>query len=350
MSSAIKPVADIPTISKLYGAGKLKPSTEEDLPSPNQQLNNKVCTYKGDITKLQCDAIVNAANSGLRGGGGVDGAIQSAAGPDLLRECRTLGGCETGSAKITDAYDLPCKKVIHAVGPVFDSIKESEPLLKGAYRTSLQLAVENECKTIAFPAISTGVYGYPSGAAARAAVREVYTFLRKPEGQKLDKVVFCNFLDKDVDAYAKYLPTIFPPTKEDLSHTGEFEEPEENEAQNEGMPIREQKPLKEIYEPGQAPKWGLTTGPADPYHSSAESNPPSDIDASRSPPGSLKRSLEGEDCAVHKKRREVSSADTLVGEDGHIQDIIPKEAESDLDAVEVRSIRSDASGDAASSI
>ncbi|KIW63112.1 hypothetical protein PV04_09988 [Phialophora macrospora] len=219
MSSAVKSVTQIPTLSQLYGRGELKPSNEEDLPSPNQQLNNKVCTYKGDITRLECDAIVNAANRRLLGGGGVDGAIHRAAGPELLRECRTLNGCETGSAKITSAYNLPCKKVIHAVGPIYESIKESEPYLRGAYRTSLQLAADNDCKTIAFPAISTGIYGYPSKAAARAASREVYTFLRKPEGQKLDKVIFCNFLDKDVDAYAECLPIVFPPTKDDLSHT-----------------------------------------------------------------------------------------------------------------------------------
>ncbi|EXJ54003.1 RNA-directed RNA polymerase [Cladophialophora yegresii CBS 114405] len=219
MSSAVKSVAEIPTVSQLYRRGELKLSTEEDLPTPDQQLNNKVCTYKGDITKLECDAIVNAANSSLLGGGGVDGAIHRAAGPSLLRECRTLNGCETGFAKITDAYNLPCKKVIHAVGPVYDSIKESEPLLRSAYRTCLKLAVDNDCKTIAFPAISTGVYGYPSKAAARAASKEVYTFLRKLEGRKLDKVVFCNFLDKDVSAYAECLPIVFPPTEDDLSHT-----------------------------------------------------------------------------------------------------------------------------------
>lgn len=206
MSSRLISVKDIPSIASLYRSQDLRPASGEDLPTPNQQYNEKICTIQGDITKLQVDAIVNAANKGLRGGGGVDGAIQRAAGPALLKECATLGGCETGSAKITDAYKLPCKKVIHAVGPIFQDIKESEPLLRGCYRKSLSLAVEYDCKTIAFPAISTGVYGYPSDDAARAAVREVYAFLKKPEGQQLDKVIFCNFLDKDVDAYAKYLP------------------------------------------------------------------------------------------------------------------------------------------------
>ncbi|KAI1613111.1 RNA-directed RNA polymerase [Exophiala viscosa] len=208
MSSGLRTAKDIPSISTLYRKKMLYPSQGEDLPTPNQQYSDKVCLIKYDITKLEIDAIVNAANRGLRGGGGVDGAIQRAAGSKLLRECATLGGCATGSAKITDAYNLPCKKVIHAVGPVFDSIEESEPLLRGCYRTSLGLAVENGCRTIAFPNISCGVYGYPGRAAAHAACREVYAFLKKPEGQKLDKVIFCNFTDKDVEAYKEFLPYV----------------------------------------------------------------------------------------------------------------------------------------------
>lgn len=197
---------DIPSISTLYRSGKLRPSSSGDLPNPNQEYNNKICTIQGDITLLQVDAIVNAANNSLLGGGGVDGAIHRAAGPELVKECATLDGCETGSAKITDAYNLPCKKVIHAVGPIFNNVSQSEPLLRSCYRKCLSLSVEYECKTVAFPAISTGVYGYPSQDAARAAVREVYAFLKKPEGQKLEKVIFCNFLDKDVKAYAQVLP------------------------------------------------------------------------------------------------------------------------------------------------
>lgn len=204
--SALKALKDIPSVSYLYRTKHLRPPSNPDPPSPNQVFNDKICTIKYDITKLEVDAIVNAANQRLLGGGGVDGAIHRAAGPGLLEECKTLRGCQTGSAKITGAYDLSCKRVIHAVGPVFKDLETSEPLLRGCYRTALQLAADHGCKSIAFSAISTGIYGYPSDSAATAAAREVFTFLRTPAGQKLDKIIFCSFLDKDVDAYAQALP------------------------------------------------------------------------------------------------------------------------------------------------
>lgn len=205
MSSSLKSSQDIPTLSTLYRRKELRPSSNAS-PNPNQLYNDKISTIRYDITALKVDAIVNAANRGLLGGGGVDGAIHSAAGPGLLKECRTLGGCSTGSAKITGAYKLPCKKVIHAVGPVYKDVATSEPLLRGCYRTALELAVQNECKSIAFSAISTGIYGYPSAKAAEAVVSEVAKFLTRPEAEMLDKIVFCNFLQKDVDAYARVLP------------------------------------------------------------------------------------------------------------------------------------------------
>lgn len=204
--ASILALKDIPSVAQLYRSKDLERSGKDDLPAPNQEFNNKVSTVQYDITKLEVDAIVNAANKSLLGGGGVDGAIHRAAGRGLYEECKGLDGCDTGASKITDGYDLPAKKVIHTVGPIYQNDEESEPYLRGCYKSSLELAVEHGCKSIAFSAISTGIYGYPGGTAAKIAVGETLNFLRSPAGNQLDKIIFCNFLDKDVGIYAKTLP------------------------------------------------------------------------------------------------------------------------------------------------
>lgn len=139
---------------------------------------DRIQLEQGDITKYKVDAIVNAANTQLRGGGGVDGAIHRAAGPQLLQACRALGGCPTGNAKITDAFNLPARYVIHAVGPIYqDGRSGEEDLLASAYESSFQLAADHDCRTIALPAISCGVYGYPLAAAADIALTTARRFL-----------------------------------------------------------------------------------------------------------------------------------------------------------------------------
>lgn len=167
----------------------------------------KITVWQGDITTLDVDAIVNAANKTLLGGGGVDGAIHRAAGPQLLEECKTLGGCETGEAKLTRGYNLSAQYVIHTVGPVY---KKGSPevgrLLANCYKNSLAIAGANSIKSLAFPAISCGVYGYPLEDACTIAVDETVAFLKK--SQEIQKVVFALFSVDDKAVYDRYIATL----------------------------------------------------------------------------------------------------------------------------------------------
>ena len=164
----------------------------------------KIDIVCGDITKLEIDVIVNAANTTLLGGGGVDGAIHRAAGPELLAECRTLGGCQPGEAKITRGYHLPARFVIHTVGPIWHGGKHEEAeTLTNCYRNSLQLAVENGIQTIAFPAISCGAYGYPIQAAAQIALKTAREFLAATG--KIDKVIFVLWGEEFYEVWRQFL-------------------------------------------------------------------------------------------------------------------------------------------------
>lgn len=165
---------------------------------------HKITTLLGDITQVQVDAIANAANCTLLGGGGVDGAIHRAAGPELLAECRTLHGCETGQAKITKGYNLPAKYVLHTPGPIWKGGDHGErELLASSYRSCLELAAEHGCKTVAFPSISTGVYHFPLELAAPIAVKTVRTFLT--DHPQIQRVIFVCFSQNVKDAYDKAL-------------------------------------------------------------------------------------------------------------------------------------------------
>lgn len=178
--------------------------TLENTEKVDKDIATKVSLWQGNITLLEIDAIVNAANSSLLGGGGVDGAIHNAAGPFLQKECATLGGCKVGEAKITGGYMLPAKYVIHTVGPQ----GEKPDKLQNCYENSLAVAKENQLRTIAFPCISTGIYGYPQRPAAKVALSTVKKFLLENKDD-VDRVIFCLFLNSDKTIYEELLQKYF---------------------------------------------------------------------------------------------------------------------------------------------
>ncbi|KAN0093052.1 hypothetical protein V8E55_003836 [Tylopilus felleus] len=211
-------LSEIPTIGALYQSSILRahqPQSSRYYP-PRIGALNQVSLYHGDITKLEMDAIVNAANPTLL----VDGAIHRAAGPRLLAECRTLNGCETGDAKITGGYNLPAKHVIHTVGPIYfpDQAALCEKLLHSCYKSSLQLAIANGCETIAFPSVSTGLFGYPIKDATGVALKSVRETLEKEDGEKLKRVIFVVFNDRDRATYEQLIPLYFPPTDSETAN------------------------------------------------------------------------------------------------------------------------------------
>jgi len=231
---------DIPKISELYKTAALALSRVDVKPKypVKASLLDRVSLLRCDITDLEVDSIVNAANRSLEGGGGVDGAIHRAAGRGLYEECcalpkfetgdtRSTIRCRTGDAKITKGYRLPARHVIHTVGPIYSSsdVETKAEQLASCYKTCLQLAVANSLKHIAFPSISTGIYGYPIADATHIALDEVRRFFDSDLGETLDLVIFVVWSEKDKDVYEKLIPEYFPPTEE-LAKESPGEEPE----------------------------------------------------------------------------------------------------------------------------
>ncbi|KAG7092026.1 hypothetical protein E1B28_008408 [Marasmius oreades] len=208
---AIIKLLKIPTLTNLYASSTIK-KVQQAKYIPKNWLLERVSLWKGDITKLEVDAIVNAAQHSLLGGSGVDGAIHKAAGRKLYDECLTLGGAETGEAKITKGYDLPSKHVIHTVGPKYNDGKDVESKasqLALCYKNSLDLAMKNELRSVAFPSISTAIYRYPIVDATHIALKTVREILDEHE-QQFDRVIFVVFSDKDKEVYETLIPEYFP--------------------------------------------------------------------------------------------------------------------------------------------
>ncbi|KAM8776216.1 ADP-ribose glycohydrolase MACROD2 isoform 2-T2 [Rhynchonycteris naso] len=221
---------------------------EEDTQETTQvkkNLSEKVSLYRGDITLLEVDAIVNAANASLLGGGGVDGCIHRAAGPCLLAECRNLNGCDTGHAKITCGYDLPAKYVIHTVGPIArghinGSHKED---LANCYKSSLKLVKENNLRSVAFPCISTGIYGFPNEPAAVIALSTIKEWLAKNH-LEVDRIIFCVFLEVDFKIYKKKMSEFFPVGDNEEKDVDMKKDPEGTEPKGLSPPPKKSKAKK----------------------------------------------------------------------------------------------------------
>ncbi|XP_074845475.1 ADP-ribose glycohydrolase MACROD2 isoform X2 [Carettochelys insculpta] len=270
------PLKDIPTwMEEMKRKSQSDDENTKEVLQVKKSLSEKVSLYRGDITLLEIDAIVNAANSSLLGGGGVDGCIHRAAGPCLLAECRNLSGCPTGQAKITCGYDLPAKYVIHTVGPIArghlsDTHKED---LANCYKSSLKLAKENNIRSIAFPCISTGIYGFPNEPAAVIALTTVKEWLNKNHNE-MDRVIFCVFLEVDYKIFKKKMSEYFP--TEGVEPEGQTTSPMKCKAKksenlkddNEDGNTREEKQSTEETE-GQSQE-------ADEAKSTAVSSPPSE--------------------------------------------------------------------------
>ncbi|KAJ6494692.1 hypothetical protein C8R47DRAFT_1116813 [Mycena vitilis] len=236
-------LADIKTIGQLFQTGVLKAAAKNRYKA-NAEFLTRVSLFQGDITVMEVDSIVNAANRSLLGGGGVDGAIHAAAGRKLLEECRTLGGCETGDSKITAAYKLPSKTIIHTVGPVYSrsDVETRAQQLESCYRTSLSLAVDRNLKHIAFPSISTGIYGYPIEDATHIALDVVRRFCDS-DGSKLDRIIFVVWSNKDKEVYETLIPEYFPSpdaTENQPSDVAATEDPPVKEG--DGIPVLDAPP------------------------------------------------------------------------------------------------------------
>jgi len=242
-------LADIPSIAQLFLTRVLK-AVPKARYAPNMAFLDRISLFQGDITLLEVDSIVNAANRSLLGGGGVDGAIHSAAGRKLYEECKGLNGCETGDSKITSAYKLPSNHIIHTVGPVYSrsDVDTRAKQLESCYRTSLNLAVEKNLRHIAFPSISTGIYGYPIEDATHIALDLVRRFCESEVGNKLDRVIFVVWSNKDKEVYETLIPEYFPapdPTQEVPPGDSPAADPVEEAATKESEPEEFKAPVPE---------------------------------------------------------------------------------------------------------